>query len=60
MGKGQAANICASAQFPRGGKYPQMTDVKNTSGEKVAIQAVIIICPAMEVTYIHIYLSLQL
>jgi len=36
MGNGQAANICASAQFPRGGKYPQVTNVKYSSGGKVA------------------------
>jgi hypothetical protein len=59
MGKGQAANICASAQFPRGNKHPQMTDVKNTSGGKMDVQAMIIISPAMEVTNIHIYLNLQ-
>jgi len=58
MVKGQVANICASAQFPRGGKYPQVTDVKNTSGGKVAVQ-VIITCPAMELTNIHADLSLQ-
>ena len=60
MGNGQAANIRASAQFPQGGKYPQATDVKNTSGGKVSVQAMIVICPAMEVTNLHIYLSLHL
>jgi hypothetical protein len=60
MGKRQAANIYASAQFPRGGKHPQVTDVKNSSGGKVAVQAMIIICQAMELINMHNYLSLQL
>jgi hypothetical protein len=60
MGKGQAANIYASAQFPRGGKYPHVTDVKNTNGGKVAVQAMIIICHAMKLINMHNYLSLQL